>query len=71
MRLDKSLYHLFGDGLMGLTRERESIVNPGTYEWRSLFGQALCRGRSSTGSVSRCEVLRGRWRGSGLESCVR
>ncbi|MGH8565561.1 MAG: metallopeptidase TldD-related protein [Gammaproteobacteria bacterium] len=41
MRLDESLYHLLGDGLMGLTRERESIVDPGTYEWRSLSSQRL------------------------------
>jgi len=41
MRLDESIYHLLGDGLMGLTRERESIVDPGTYEWRSLSSQRL------------------------------
>ena len=41
MRLDESIYHLLGDGLMGLTRERESIVDPGTYEWRSLSSQHL------------------------------
>jgi predicted Zn-dependent protease len=41
MRLDETIYHLLGDGLMGLTQERESIVDPGTYEWRSLSSQRL------------------------------
>jgi predicted Zn-dependent protease len=41
MRLNETIYHLLGDGLMGLTRERESIVDPGTYEWRSLSSQRL------------------------------
>ncbi len=41
MRLDESIYHLLGDGLMGLTRERQSIVDSGTYEWRSLSSQRL------------------------------
>ena len=41
MRLDESIYHLLGDGLIALTRERESIVDPGTYEWRSLSSQHL------------------------------
>ncbi len=41
MRLDESIYHLLGEGLMGLTREHESIVDPGTYEWRSLSSQHL------------------------------
>ncbi len=41
LRLDESLYHLLGDGLMGLTQERQSIADPGTYEWRSLSSQCL------------------------------
>ena len=35
MRFDDSLYHLLGDRLEGLTRERELIVSPDTYEGRS------------------------------------
>jgi predicted Zn-dependent protease len=35
MRFDDSLYHLFGDRLEGLTRERELLMDPGTYEGRS------------------------------------
>ena len=35
MRFDDSLYHLWGDRLEGLTRERELIVSPETYEGRS------------------------------------
>lgn len=35
MRFDVSLYHLLGDGLLGLTRERELIVDTGTYGQRS------------------------------------
>ena len=34
MRFDDSLYHLFGDRLEGLTRERELLMDPGTYEGR-------------------------------------
>jgi predicted Zn-dependent protease len=41
LRLDESLYHLLGEGLIALTREREPIVDPGTYEWRSLASQHL------------------------------
>ena len=35
MRFDDSLYHLLGDRLEGLTRERELLVSPETYEGRS------------------------------------
>ncbi len=35
MRFDDSLYHLLGDRLEGLSRERELIVSPETYEGRS------------------------------------
>ncbi len=41
LRLDESVYHLLGDGLMALTAEREAIADPGTYEWRSLASQRL------------------------------
>jgi predicted Zn-dependent protease len=35
MRFDESLYHILGDRLEGLTREREHILDSGSYEWRS------------------------------------
>jgi len=35
MRFDESLYHILGDRLEGLTREREHILDTGSYEWRS------------------------------------
>ncbi len=35
MRFDDSLYHLLGDRLEGLTRERELLMDAGTYEGRS------------------------------------
>ncbi len=35
MRFDDSIYHLFGTSLLGLTKEREMILNPGTYGQRS------------------------------------
>ena len=35
MRFDDSIYHLFGSSLLGLTKEREMILNPGTYGQRS------------------------------------
>jgi len=35
MRFDDSLYHLLGDRLEGLTRERELLFSPETYEGRS------------------------------------
>ncbi len=35
MRFDDSLYHLLGDRLEALTRERELLMDPGTYEGRS------------------------------------
>jgi predicted Zn-dependent protease len=36
MRFDDSLYRMFGDHLVDFTREREWIVNAGTYEQRSI-----------------------------------
>lgn len=36
MRFDDTLYRLLGDELVDLTREREFIADPGTYEGRSL-----------------------------------
>ncbi|MGH8554135.1 MAG: metallopeptidase TldD-related protein [Gammaproteobacteria bacterium] len=41
MRMDETLYHLLGDGLIGLTAERELIIDPGTYEWRSTASMLL------------------------------
>jgi predicted Zn-dependent protease len=35
MRFDESIYHILGDRLEGLTREREHILDTGSYEWRS------------------------------------
>jgi len=35
MRFDVSLYDLLGEGLLGLTRERELLTDTGTYEQRS------------------------------------
>ena len=34
MRFDETLYHVLGDNLMGLTREREMILDSGTYGGR-------------------------------------
>jgi predicted Zn-dependent protease len=41
MRFDVSLYHLLGDGLLGLTRERELLNETGTYEQRSTASALL------------------------------
>lgn len=41
MRFDVSLYHLLGAGLLGLTRERERLMDPGTYEQRSTRSACL------------------------------
>ncbi len=35
MRFDETLYHLLGDGLLGLTAEREMLLNPSSYGVRS------------------------------------
>jgi len=35
MRFDDSIYHLFGENLLGLSKEREMILDPGTYGRRS------------------------------------
>jgi len=35
MRFDESIYQILGDRLEGLTREREHILDAGSYEWRS------------------------------------
>ena len=35
MRFDDSIYHLFGSHLLGLTKQREMILNPGSYGQRS------------------------------------
>lgn len=35
MRFDESLYHILGDCLEGLTREREHIIDSSSYDWRS------------------------------------
>jgi predicted Zn-dependent protease len=35
MRFDESIYHILGDRLEALTREREHILDTGSYEWRS------------------------------------
>jgi predicted Zn-dependent protease len=41
MRFDDSLYGLLGDRLLALTRERELIVDPGTYDGRSMTSAKL------------------------------
>jgi predicted Zn-dependent protease len=41
MRFDDSLYHLLGDRLQGLTRERELMISPQTYDGRSTSSQLL------------------------------
>lgn len=35
MRFDETIYRILGDNLMGLTREREFVLDPGTYHGRS------------------------------------
>ena len=35
MRFDDSIYNLFGTNLIGLTKQREMILDPGTYGQRS------------------------------------
>ncbi len=37
MRFDETLYRMFGEQLVGLTRERELLLDPGTYERRSTY----------------------------------
>ena len=41
MRFDDSIYHLLGDRLEGLTRERELILSASTYEGRSTASSLL------------------------------
>lgn len=41
MRFDESVYHMLGDCLLGLTKERELILDSGTYEQRSLQSYKL------------------------------
>ncbi len=35
MRLDDSLYRMFGENLIDLTREHETLLDPTSYDWRS------------------------------------
>ena len=35
MRFDETVYHMFGKGLVDLTRERELLIDPSTYGARS------------------------------------
>lgn len=41
MRFDESLYRILGDRLEALTREREHLLDTGSYEWRSENGMRL------------------------------
>jgi predicted Zn-dependent protease len=41
MRFDESLYHLWSEKLLGLSRQRSLIVDTGTYFHRSLGGTLL------------------------------
>ena len=41
MRFDDSIYRMLGDNLLGLTREREMVLDPGTYGGRSTHSSEL------------------------------
>ena len=41
MRFDESMYHLLGDKLAGLSRQRSVVVDTGTYFQRALSGSLL------------------------------
>jgi predicted Zn-dependent protease len=41
MRFDETLYRMLGENLIGLTRERETILDPGTYHERSMDSARL------------------------------
>jgi predicted Zn-dependent protease len=41
LRFDETLYHLLGDRLLGLTAERELLLNPGSYGARSTCSARL------------------------------
>ncbi len=41
MRFDESIYHLFGDKLLGLSRQRSFVPDTGTYFQRSVGGALL------------------------------
>lgn len=41
MRFDESIYRILGDRLMGLTRERHILIDPGSYERRSTSSMKL------------------------------
>ena len=41
MRFDESIYHLFGDKLLDLSRQRSLVPDTGTYMRRSLGGALL------------------------------
>jgi hypothetical protein len=41
MRFDDSVYRLLGDHLVGLTRERELVINGDTYRARNVASMRL------------------------------
>lgn len=41
MRFDDSVYRIIGDRLIGLTRERHTLLDPGSYERRSTSSMKL------------------------------
>ncbi len=41
MRFDETIYRILGENLIGLTAERETILDPGTYDQRSLASARL------------------------------
>jgi predicted Zn-dependent protease len=41
MRFDETLYHIFGDKLIGISRERERLLDAGTYDVRSTQSSLL------------------------------
>jgi hypothetical protein len=48
MRFDETIYRLLGDNLVGLTAEREMILDPGSYFQRSTDSARLPGVRSTT-----------------------
>ncbi len=41
MRFDETIYNIFGDNLLGLTDQRQLIMDPSTYEERSTYNSTL------------------------------
>jgi hypothetical protein len=41
MRFDETIYRMLGENLIGLTTERETLLDPGTYHCRSTVSARL------------------------------